>query len=204
MSRAVFVLILWLCVGGPLAAQELPALYDVTGVAADDQLNIRAAPEASAPVIGALAPGQTHVEVTAINEAGTWGRLVLGEQAGWASLAYLTAQPGSAMPDAGEVTCFGTEPFWSYHVTAGDTATWSAIDDEVATLKSGPFRRADARFEPFISVAGGPGQQAVLVMQTDPQCSDGMSDALYGLSAVLVLSGRLERAVSGCCSLAPR
>ncbi|MBN9890031.1 COG3650 family protein [Salipiger abyssi] len=204
MLRAVFLLMVSIWASGPLAAQEVPALYDVTGVATDDQLNVRAAPEASAPVIGALSHSQTHVEVTAVNEAGTWGRVVLGEQTGWASLAYLTVQPESAMPDAGEVTCFGTEPFWSYHVDAGDTATWSAIDDEALTLKSGPFRRADARFEPFISAAGAPGQQAVLVMQKDPQCSDGMSDALYGLSAVLVLSGRLERAVSGCCSLAPR
>lgn len=195
------VLTLCLALAAPLAAQEVPALYDVTGVDAMDILNLRTEPDASAGVVGGLAADQTHVEVTALNEAGTWGRVNIGEGVGWASLSFLTMQPDSAMPDAQEVTCFGTEPFWSYHVVPGETATWSAIDDEVATMQASAFRRADARVEPFISVAGGPEQQGVLIMHKDQQCSDGMSDGLYGLSATLVLTGKLGRAVSGCCSL---
>ncbi|MCR8548752.1 peptide-binding protein [Salipiger sp. P9] len=198
--KGVF-LAMGLCLATPLAAQDLPALFDVTGVAANDVLNVRAAPDAAAPVVGALAHNAQFVEVTAVNAAGTWGRVNLGEGAGWASLSFLAMQAGSVLPDAQEVTCFGTEPFWSYSVTADGEATWSAIDDEVVTMRAGPIRRADARFEPFVSVAGGPDQQGVLVMHKDPQCSDGMSDNLYGLSATVVLTGKLSRAVSGCCSL---
>ena len=34
-------------------------------------------------------------------------------------------------------------------------------------------------------------------------CSDGMSDRLYGLGATLVLTGKVSRAVTGCCMLTP-
>ncbi|MHA7869136.1 MAG: SH3 domain-containing protein [Salipiger thiooxidans] len=204
MSRLALSLACGLALSQPLFAQEFPALYDVTGVAAGDVLNVRTAPDAAADIIGALAPNQQNVEVTASNGDGSWGRVNIGEGTGWASLSFLALQEGSAMPDAAGVTCFGTEPFWSYHVTPGGDATWSAIDDEVATMLAGPFRRADARVEPFISIAGGPDQQGVLVMQKDAECSDGMSDGLWGLSGTLVLTGALSRAVSGCCSLEPQ
>ena len=42
MIRALTVLLLW---GGGVSAQVLPALYDVIGVASDDVLNVRAAPQ---------------------------------------------------------------------------------------------------------------------------------------------------------------
>ena len=58
---ALFVLI---CASAA-TAQDFPALYRVTDVAANDVLNIRAQPQASAPVIGSFRPGQRGVEVMA-------------------------------------------------------------------------------------------------------------------------------------------
>ena len=114
MIRPLAVLVL---AAGAAGAQEgLPALHSVTGVAAGDVLNVRDAPRASAGRVGALAPGAAGVEVTAIREG--WGRVNVGERSGWASLAFLEAEPGGSLPEIGAFSCFGTEPFWSLDVVA--------------------------------------------------------------------------------------
>ena len=61
----------------PAQAQDFPALYAVTGVAADDVLNIRSRPDAGAPIIGALAPDSTGVEV--LGRSGNWALVSAGE-----------------------------------------------------------------------------------------------------------------------------
>lgn len=172
-------------------------------MASDDRLNIRAAPEADAAQIGSLAPDATDIEITALNEDGSWGRLNTGEGSGWASLSFLAMQPGSAMPDAAEVGCFGTEPFWSYRVESDSAATFSALGEDPLELLAGETRRVEAGLHPFVSVAAAPDLQAILVMTPDAACSDGMSDRLYGLGATLILTGKASRALTGCCTLTP-
>lgn len=66
MIRSALALILWLA-AGPAAAQDLPAVYDVAGVAADDVLNVRAEPSAEAPVLRTLAPDAGGIEVVALS-----------------------------------------------------------------------------------------------------------------------------------------
>lgn len=73
---------------GP-ADSGFPALYDVAGVAADDVLNIRAAPAAGAPVIGALAHDARAVELLGLDATGRWARLNIAEGQGWAALRHL-------------------------------------------------------------------------------------------------------------------
>lgn len=204
MPRFTAVPLLSLFLAAPLAAQELPALHDVSGVAPGDVLNLRAEPDAGAPILGGLAPDAAGVEVTALDTSGAWGRVNSGEGLGWVSMSFLTPQPGGTMPEVAHVRCFGAEPFWSYEVTQNGEARWTAVDDEEIVLRAGAFRRAAARAAPFVSVAGGPEQQGVLIMHREHRCSDGMSDGLYGLSGEVVLTGRTSRAVSGCCSLRPR
>ena len=62
MIRALAVA---LFVASPVWANEdrWPALLDATGVAGDDVLNVRAAANASALVIGTLAPDARDIEV---------------------------------------------------------------------------------------------------------------------------------------------
>lgn len=63
----------------PALAQDIyPALHDVTGVAADDVLNIRSEPSASSPIIGTFSPFETDVEVVALSPDGGWGRVNAG------------------------------------------------------------------------------------------------------------------------------
>ncbi|MFD2813860.1 SH3 domain-containing protein [Paracoccus aerius] len=73
-------LALTLALAGPaLATQEyiLPTLFDVTGVASDDVLNIRAEPNAKAAIIGTLAPDAFRIEV--VEERQGWARVNTGE-----------------------------------------------------------------------------------------------------------------------------
>ncbi len=71
MIRVLAFCLLWL--PGLALAQSFPALYDVTGVASDDVLNVRAAPNANAQVIAALGPKATQVEVVRTDTSGHWG-----------------------------------------------------------------------------------------------------------------------------------
>ncbi len=183
-----------------VSAQDLPGFYDVSGVAADDLLNVRAAPAADAEILDTLAPTATDVQVSALNDAGTWGRVVTGEGVGWVSMSFLAAAAEGTLPQVAGLRCFGTEPFWSYEARQEDSATWQTPDSS-ATLLAGPIETASGMTRPFSVVAGADDLQAVLVASPEAECSDGMSDRLYGLSAVLVMTGRITGTYGGCCEL---
>lgn len=184
-----------------LATQEyiLPTLFDVTGVAADDVLNIRAEPDASAPVIGTLAPDGQRIEV--VEERRGWGRVNTAEQSGWVSMRYLSYRTdvweSGALPSG--FRCLGTEPFWDAKPEGGDLVLRSPEDQAgdrrpvQAVLDSGVFR------DPARVVVARD-----MTLFSHPQiCSDGMSDRLFGLSAVLVIHGEQPRMLSGCCMIQP-
>lgn len=188
----------------PLAAQAetLPALHDVTGVAAGDVLNLRAGPAASAARLGALAPDARGVEVTALSADGSWGRVNAGEAAGWVAMRYLVRQAG---PDwdslAAPLACSGTEPFWSAdYDPAARAFTLRGPEDPVGRRLDMLWHRA---------TAGRSGRIGVLLPEgfallAAEDCSDGMSDRAFGLSIALFPAGGGAAAagLSGCCALA--
>jgi uncharacterized membrane protein len=174
----------------------------VTGVSADDRLNIRAAPDASSPVIGQLAPDATGIEVIRANPRLTWGLVNAGEATGWVSLRYLARRPGQwdgAFPEI--ASCFGTEPFWSIR-RDGDTLVHATPETESREFsivaRSGSANRRDS----FHMIAEGASGPAISVFRTEA-CSDGMSDREFGISVQLLLgAGPETRHLSGCCTLA--
>jgi len=197
MTRLLVLLILLLPVPA-LAQERFPALYDVVGVATDDVLNVRAGPSASEPIIGTLAPDARNIEIVARPD-GNWGRVNTGERAGWASMRYLARQPGQGwgmIPAA--LACFGTEPFWSLDITAGNTGFFAT--PEVTTPLTVTDRVAGvARPDRFAIMAEGSEGDVTAIVSYEA-CNDGMSDRLYGMALdVLMEPGVLY---SGCCSLA--
>lgn len=190
----------WMGLAG-VAAQDLPQLYDVTGVTADDVLNIRAAPDADAPILGTLGHDARGVEVVAANAGGTWGQVNTGEGAGWVSMRFMAAR-GVVIDNFNlpvGLSCFGTEPFWAldadedalrFHtpeIPARDLALWVAQDSGVP----GDLRR-------MIRFAGPEGPAVAYIHPAD--CNDGMSDRAYGLR-VAVMLGLDSSLLTGCCSL---
>jgi len=194
--------ILWLAVSARMAAADgLPALHDVTGVAGNDVLNIRAAPDATAPVLGSIAPDATGVEVVGLSPDGRWAVVNTGEGRGYAALRYLARQ---AAPEwfslQVPLTCSGTEPFWSFaYDPAQPVAVFSTPEGqapfELTTRWPGtPYQRTAA-------LALGDRRFATLQAAA---CSDGMSDRAYGIAASFFMIGSTGPAIlSGCCSLQP-
>jgi uncharacterized membrane protein len=188
----------------PAAAQDaLPILADVTGVAADDVLNVRGAPDASAEIVGTLAPDMRGVEVVGLDPSGGWGQVNTGESSGWAAMRFLASREGiwraGALPEG--LTCFGTEPFWSLRPGGGRL---------VLATPEGPERDMALSAALDIGIDGDP-QRALVAEDADGRltvgitpaaCSDGMSDRGFGLAALVVREGGgAAELLTGCCSL---
>lgn len=200
--KALMALILLLL---PLAAmaEPYPALHNVTGVAGDDVLNVRAGPSSSTEIIGAFGPFQRDIEVIALNAAGTWGLVNVAEGSGWASMRFLARQPGQDwgnLPIALE--CSGTEPFWSLSVRADGTVRLDRLGelDFYITRARIPASGRPDRFA--IRADNDAGEITPILAYA--ACSDGMSDRSFGLTVDFIRrSAGDETLYSGCCSLAP-
>lgn len=186
---------------GPALAQDRwPDLFDVTGVADSDVLNIRSEPAASSEKIGELAPDQFGVEVIGTSEDGTWGQINLDEGTGWVSLAFLERQASNEDEPPRPVACFGTEPFWSLDLSTEVPLLNEMGVGEQIFIVTGEAWAAGRRDRHALSFEGDDGQVMMTVQQT--ACSDGMSDRAYGLQADLLMSSPDgTKYLSGCCTL---
>ena len=201
LIATAFVLILPMAV----SAQPLPALYDVTGVAADDVLNVRENPRASSDKVGELAHDATGVEVIALSDSGDWGRVNVGEGNGWARMTYLAPTPGfdPSLPAFDQpLRCGGTEPFWSLNFDAAGGVAFSELGETPVPLERGPSLTALNRALDLQGVlASAEGVEVVATLRRQ-ECSDGMSDRVYGYDMGLILTdGDGTRLIQGCCSL---
>lgn len=201
MIRAIAV---WLLLTVAADAQDVPALYQVTGVSADDILNIRTAPDARSTVIDTLAPDASDIEVVAISSSGRWGQVNTGEVSGWVALRFMSPQPGLPWQEmAIPLTCYGTEPFWSMIYTPDPpewgfevmSSPWASVF--IADWWQTVSGRSDVVAHRLISDSD---DGMAILRQT--ACSDGMSDRHFALTIDLVLTTSAQ-AHSGCCSLAP-
>ena len=181
------------------ALADAPELYRVAGV--ETKLNVRGAPEIGAPIVGTLAPGMGDIEVVGTDPAGAWGRINVGEGAGWVNLAFLESQGPLWEADALPATlrCFGTEPFWDLrHEGEGLVRGGAGEDDRPLTIE----RVTGAAGSGSRVVVARDKQGSVTLGIAPEQCSDGMSDRAFGLGARL--SEGDAPALIGCCSVAPR
>jgi hypothetical protein len=196
--RSILTLLALLAAAPAAATQDgWPALHDVTGVASDDVLNIRAEPSAQAPIVGTLAPDATEVEVIRPTEDLTWGLVNTAEGSGWASLTFLARRPGQwdgAFPMLAR--CFGTEPFWSLTLD-GDVAFYAEPEREAQGVVAARLGSPARRDRHGLRVAMPDGRWIDGVISTEA-CSDGMSDRSYGLAFDALGA---DGVLSGCCSL---
>ncbi|MGI3164260.1 COG3650 family protein [Pseudooceanicola sp. 200-1SW] len=208
MSRLLSLLCLCLIAlalpGTARAQPQLPALYAVTGVAANDRLNIRAAPSARAEILGSFDPDAERVEVIRLDPATGWGQVNLEGRQGWVSMRYLRAMPQRSMFLSSDLACFGTEPFWlmarasdaHYVLETPDSGRWPVLT----------MLEDDAPGDRIYALSARSEELTVTGVMRRELCSDGMSDSLYGFSVGLVLNGRHEgeeryRLMTGCCTL---
>jgi uncharacterized membrane protein len=169
---------------------------DVTGVAADDVLNLRAEPRAGAALVGALAPAASGVE--ALRQSGGWTYVRSGQMEGWASARYLRpALSFSGGPPPFPLHCVGTEPFWSLTLD-GKRAIYRTPEiaeaaSPVASLE--PSRNSTIVWR--VRPADGPIMSAVI--EARQACSDNMSDTVYSFR--IHAETRDGQLLSGCCEV---
>lgn len=202
-----FVVCIGILAGPAFGDAALPALHDVTGVTANDVLNLRVKPDASAAILGSLPPDLKGVEVVGLSEDGKWGRVNLGETSGWAKMTFLNAQknpPWFALQSP--INCGGTEPFWSFHIDPiAKTAHFVTPEEEgpemdVTALWPGEDWR------PVAAAQMTTDEGSALVTFNGEICFDGMSDTAYGLTADIFSIGTTaapNTAMRGCCTLKP-
>ena len=202
---AVFLLSLLPALAG---AQSFPALYSVQGVATNDALNVRSAPSAQGELLGSLPHNATGVEVVATNAEGTWGRVNLGESAGWVAMRFLQRQGG---PDwislDAPLACGGTEPFWSldYSPDQRNMVLRQLADENDLGLWINWHIATQGRNGQIGWNLSGPARQGFATL-TAEECTDGMSDRVMGLSITLYMNPDQESAAEpiglvGCCTL---
>ncbi|MDU8927856.1 peptide-binding protein [Alisedimentitalea sp. MJ-SS2] len=193
MKNLVFVLLLLL--PGFARADSFPALYDVTGVAAHDTLNVRSDSHAGAAKLGELAHDASDVEVIRVQSG--WGLVNLGEVSGWASLHYLQRQESGDYVFSRHFACHGTEPFWSLKVTQGLSAKLSQPDAMDINYHVGLVQTSFNHTNRH-SLTGTSPEGGLYAVLKPVACSDGMSDSQYGIEIDILLDGSH---ISGCCSL---
>lgn len=184
--------------------------HSVSGVAAQDVLNIRADIDqtldvGSSEVIGTIPHDATDVVVTGISvdvDGTQWREVAYGGTVGWVNADYLV--PTNFMfqiPDA--LHCAGTEPFWGVTVEENN-ANYSA-----AELES-PIKLDPPRFVPGIGrsdlwayyLEGADTAYSLsLIVRYTEACSDGMSDLTYDYEAVLLGMGSTGAPAQGCCHI---
>lgn len=177
-----------------ILAQQLPALYDVAGVASDDTLSVRVGPGVSSDKVSTLAHNAKGIEIVALSKS-NWGLTNIGERSAWVSMAYLQRQPGQdGLPKV--TRCYGTEPFWGLRLD-GNTLTLDGLDP--LPKRMSPIWKTGSMNVPNAWAFGAGDVRAVMTRQ---MCNDGMSDREFGLGVELLIGdGPDTRMASGCCSL---
>ncbi|MEQ9692848.1 hypothetical protein [Shimia sp. SDUM112013] len=201
------LVLVFMCLPALAKADMLPALFDVTGVAANDTLNIRSAPDANAQRIGELGPDAKNVEVVGLGPNGKWAMIGLPEATGWVSLRFLErVSETNWIQDEIPLACFGTEPFWSVGVD-GDrqVLTHRHFDAEEEAFDITWVAAPDAGMSGTMGLyATGYGSD-VFTNISSAQCSDGMSDRTFGLSiALYIMTNEQTVGYKGCCALVAR
>ncbi len=199
------LLVLALLIPNALAAQSLPALYDVTGVASNDVLNIRAKADAGAALRGSLPPDATAVEVVALSPDGAWGQVNTAEATGWVALRFLHRQD---RPDwfalQSSLVCSGTEPFWTLYLDP-KSAHINTPDEEGPELDLPAIWPGSTHNQTTAVQYASEDANGVAVLRGQA-CSDGMSDQSFGISVDLFQAaspGHPAQTLHGCCNLAP-
>ncbi len=183
----------------------IPRAYKVSGISAEDVLNVRAAPSARSTDLGDLHAGFAPVEILELDETGQWGRLTWQDTDGWVAMRYLEQV---RLPTIGNTSlpvglqCVGTEPFWSMSLETSNTLQLSLHPDTAldATVESAVSSINYLDFP--VAIIANVDDLNITTIINPLTCNDGMSDKQYGWEVdVLTTTGNTSTLVSGCCSM---
>ena len=206
-SRSLFAALIMMLPAIIIAEVILPPkTYKVTGIAAGDVLNIRAAPLATAVDLGDLKESAGPIEVLETDETGKWGRILWQGDNAWISLKYLAPIDAPTLPNVNipvGLQCVGTEPFWLFQVLSSDEVKLDFLTEQESITAKLAIARSSANLAdyPVLLLADANELNLSVLLRAD-HCDDGMSDQLYGWVVDIIVQ-RLSNAslFSGCCFL---
>lgn len=200
--KSVFSVCLFLLMSTLANAQAVPAFYNVSGVAADDVLNVRAAPGVGNTIIAKLEANASAIEVVAFDDTGDWARINVGETSGWVAARFLARRPGQPedrLPRP--LICSGTEPFWSLEIDRAETASFTRMDQDTIPVVTLDPVTSENRTDRYAIFGQGNDRVFTFMFQRDA-CSDGMSDRAYGISVDLFMTEDAGVTyLTGCCNI---
>jgi uncharacterized membrane protein len=200
MKSVAFIALLWALSTPAIAQMHGPALYNVVGVEANDQLHIRAEPDAEAELLGSLPPNAQHVEVTGQSADGKWARINHNESSGWVALRYLSQRATWADGTPFGLACSGTEPFWSARLVGG-VIEYSEMSGQSTQFREvDRLRGAGVGFADLAILGEAEGQPVTMIIAPEA-CNDGMSGRDYALRVHFLRPGTSMPLLSGCCSM---
>lgn len=180
-------------------AQAFPASFQVTGLAKDESLNIRAMPDAESESLGQIGPFAIAIEVLNLSDDGKWGRIGLPEGNGWIAMRYLEPTPAlDPFKVPRPISCFGTEPFWSVSLYP-QGAEYNSPDTGAVPMEVTAEAVSPKGY--LFHLQEGPTLERTLIVARG-QCNDGMSDRDFGFSTHMFLESPDGNATyAGCCTL---
>lgn len=191
--------------GDPMAAPDglpLPAIFSVSGVAADDSLNIRNAPQVSGQVI---AQAQNGIALAVLGMATAhWAKVQVGQTIGFAHADYLSRGGGTTNMTGFQLgtECIGTEPFWRMTFDTDNMVRMTMMGEaaQAAPLRATTFSATPTGYPYSFNAAPYSGEVNMGL------CSDGMSDNIYPMSITLSVPNApgapgAPMVVNGCCRL---
>jgi len=189
MQRWLAAILLGFALGGAAAAGPL---VNVTGVADNDSLNLRAEPDPNSARVGTIDAHDTGIEVIAVDTRGVdWVKIRKGQTTGWVNAKFLAYQAGLPV----KLKCVGTEPFWGialgYQFAAVDFTGLAAGKRRISLAE--PVTAASRPY-PWLVMAGDKGASFLVIDQR--VCSDGMSDTSYPYAVTASVAGHF---LEGCC-----
>ncbi len=181
---------------------DFPALYDVTGVAANDVLNVREEASASTPIVHTLTPNERNVEIVEVSNDERWGMVSFPEGAGWVSMHYLKRQPGQNAENLPKpLACGGTEPFWGLRI-GNQTAQFDMMGENVRTFTPVWEDTPSGMQAVSYAVKMQGNNEDITAVVSRSLCSDGMSDSIFGFSVDVIIAGQSgNQYFTGCCSI---
>jgi hypothetical protein len=175
-------------------------------VAANDSLNVRESPEASAAGVGDLQAGDT-VEILRLSDDGKWGRVENYDAVGWVSMRYMALTPdtvgdGTALPSGmpRHLVCSEAEPFWELTLTEGENFTVGSDGTNAWEVHSYPVLSMTKGMNTAVDTYAffGPPYTAVLKKEA---CFSDFTALNRGWSMALVYrDDRNFFVLSGCCT----
>jgi len=142
-------------------------------------------------------------------EGATWWQVFHGaveKSTGWVNAHFLARVDPSGEPESDfNLRCVGTEPFWSFDLTAGQ-AIFTGPEGERLMWRASPWRQATGfgpgqRFAIELGSAEHSHEGWVAVSRAQQFCTDGMSDLEYPYDVIITIPrGDI---IGGCCARRP-